>query len=339
VVRSLPEKTEDYSPSFMSAGRILQPWHLDLMACLRTVREDLKIGLIDNGTYTRLLDHRWPAGFKLDWIDISIDGTEETHNKQRDSERAYSDALKGLEHARHIVLPSEEGGRVSTLLTLTKLNAAEVATVADTLLIPREDGRKLADVFQVTTVSKTNEINAALELDVESMEAAWKGLIEASKKYNSPDAALDSQPVIFKIYRSEDFESLAAVVGERRFLASFSEDGDALWQGDTLYTTIDGVVVSYQPLSIWTPEEFLISPGGEYRVAYEGKYTEAEHQAGKSRDGEDILRYTVEELDPAGVDMVTSFQHGVEHYWQHFGADHLKKEREMIARIHDRAQQ
>lgn len=337
MVRNMPEASEDRDAKFMSAGRILRPWHLDLFKSLREIRPDVKLGVIDNGTFTKLLA-KWPEGLKMDWIDISIDGTEEHHNEQRGSDVAYSKAMNGLRHAREVVRPHNEGGYVASLLTLTNINSEDVLKVAD-VLFGTEQGEPLADKMNLTTMGPTNGINAELEMSVGDFAQAWEGIKRACEKYNTPG----NERISLGLYRIEDVEKLAAVIGEKKFLESFpADDGKAAervtFQGNFITTHIDGVPVSYLPISIWPPEELLIEADAAYRVAYEGQFTLDELHAGtkKSVDGYEASGYTITQLTPE-TDFREAYEKAVDTYWQRFGHKKLDAEFAAFQRIREKA--
>lgn len=341
IVDQMPQRSdqkgEEYDPKFLSCGRILRPWHLDIFTKLRSLRPDVKLGVIDNGTFTSLLPN-WPEDFKFDWVDISIDGVEESHNKQRQSPKAFAQAIEGLRQARRVTLSPEEGGRVTSLLTLTKINARDITEVADKLLANEtESGLPLVDQFGVTTVGPTNEINSLLETDVDDFRAAWNQIVSLSRKYNvSPG----SPKVKLSIYRIQDMEKLAAVIGEDKFMQAFTpSENDALQisaERNFLILNFDGVEVQYQPNSIWTPEEFLIEADGVYRSAYEGKFTLEELRSGTSSDNKDTTAYSFESITDE-TDFRKTFEKAVDMYYQRFGKEKLAEEMETIARIQEKA--
>ena len=335
MVESLPQVSEETPEvKFMSTGRILRPWHLDLLKNLRHIRPDVKLGVIDNGTFTKL-QPKWPEGLKLDWLDVSIDGTEEHHNEQRGASNAYADAMNGLKHAREVVRSRAEGGYVASLLTLTTINAKDTLNVADVLL--GGDGEPLVDKLNLTTMGPTNAINAALEMSVEDFAEGWTEIKRACEKYNTAD----NERVSLGLYRIEDVEKLAAVVGEQKFLESFPQDaGEAetrvKFRGNFIETHIDGVPVSYLPISIWPPEELLIEADAAYRVAYEGQFTLDELRTGRSKDGRDTKPYTVAQLTPE-TDFREVYEKAVDLYWQHFGHKKLDEEFAAFQRIRAKA--
>jgi|GEM_PF-946989 len=341
MVSNMPKASEDTGgkrnpePEFLSGGRILRPWHLDLFKNLRDVRPDVKIGMIDNGTFTKLLA-KWPEGLKMDWIDISIDGTEEHHNEQRGSTNAYSEAIHGLMRAREIIRPRSEGGYVASLMTLTNINAGDVPKVAD-VLFEESGGEPLADKLNLTTMGPTNAVNTELEMRVQDLAQAWDGIKKASAKYNTPT----NQRVSLRLYRIEDLEKLATIVGEKKFLESFPDNEQEArervsFRGNFIETNIDGILVSYLPVSIWPPEELLIEADGAYRVAYEGQFTLDELRDGKSKDGRNTGSYTVAQLTPE-TDFREVYEKAVDHYWQYFGHKKLDNEFATFQRIREKA--
>ncbi len=331
IVKQMPVASETYAPKFLSAGRILRASHLELFHQLREVRPDVQLGVIDNGTFTKLLSH-WPKDFKFDWMDISIDGTESVHNTQRESTVAFKDAISGLKEARSVVRPKEEGGRVTSLFTLTKINSGNILETAD-MLLSNEDGQSLVDQFNVTTLSPTNEMNEGINTDIEDLAQAWEEITKTSEKYNTGNEI----KFRFSIYQTETMEKLASVIGEKKFMQAFSVDGGLRLNANFLETTIEGVPISYLPLSVWTPEEFLIEADGAYRTAYEGMFTLEELRSGVAKDGRDTRPYTIEQLNPES-NLRTAYEHGVDKYWTGFGKVRMEEEREIWGRIRSKAE-
>lgn len=341
--RGLPKFFEN-DPKFMSCGRILRPWHLEIFQKIKQDRSDVKLGVIDNGTFTKLLS-KWPGGFKFDWIDISIDGTKEHHDKQRGI-GAFDQAVEGLKRAHEIVKSKEEKGYISSLFTLTKINAEDVEAVADMLLGKNEEGVSLADELAITTMSPTNDTNAPLETDTTTFSKAWGGIKKANEKY--PTASHEGQKtyrISLRIYRVEDMEKLAAAVGEKKFMESIvvnerePDNGPSVGvERNNIEIFIDGVRIIYLPLSIWTPEELLIEADSAYRAAYEGTFTLDELRSGQSKDGQNTMPYTIAKLTPE-TNFVETYEKAVDHWWQHFGHNELEKEMAAFQRIRTKAKE
>lgn len=323
IVRQMPAASETYIPHFLSVGRILRPRHLALFAKLREMRPEVKLGVIDNGSFTKLLP-KWPRGFKFDWMDISLDGLEEAHNAQRNSPKAFEMAINGIKGARKV------SKRITSLFTLTNLNYQDIEGVADLLLGGTEP---LVDQFRVTFVSPTNDTNAKLVVTPEQLAIAWESMQRITEKYGQDRIGE------LGIYRIGDVELLAAAVGEQKLVDVFTvqQDGSATLIADAnmLITEMDGVVVSYLPLSIWPPEEFLIEADAAQRTAHEAKFTLEELRSSRSKQGESTSAYTVSQLTPVS-DFKSEYARCVDHYWQHIGAEKLLEEQAVWARIRSR---
>ncbi len=367
IVTQMP--TENDPPHFekpvlVHEGRVLLPWHINVLKKVRTLRPDMMIGLIDNGTFRKFLKtFNEDPQFRLDWIDISIDGMERAHNLQRDPGHAhptaFSDAVAGLESARQIVKP---GGEVNSLMTLTNVNFQDVEAVADFLLSPRpgapidaKTGEPLsyADNFVVTTMSPARPPLAPLEFspnylntdgrpgDVAEMRSAWEQIKKVCAKYNKT-----SERVTFRLYRHQDLEKLAYVIGAKKFWHAFTthepqehEDGVVGVDIGRIVVRIDGISVLFSPLSTWPQETFLVDADATARLAYSLKHTVEELRAAMdapdtNEGGEikQIKNYTVDQLVPTS-DRTKIFQKGAEQWWNNFGRKFLSDERDVFKRI------
>jgi len=328
------------SPSFLHIGRMLKDWHLDVFKNIKERRPDIRIGLIDNGTYTRFLDKFKEKNVKLDWLDISVDGVKEFHNLQRKNNSAFDVTMKGLRHAREVTVPPEEGGKVTSLFTLSNLNYKDknIEKTADMLL----SGEKpLVDEFNITTMSATRESLQSLvisssykEGDTEEFKEAWEQIKNVFSKYGRNKKG--KQKVYIRMYRHEDVEKLARTIGPKKFMDAVRDrESDNFVGVDVGKMTfkIDGVSVDYFPVSIWPSEEFNIDADGANRTAYSITHTLKELKAGKDEDdGSDIKGYTVDYLNNSS-DFIKTYQKEVDQWMEFKGRDFLKEEIEMFERI------
>ena len=338
--RNIAGEVRSESPSFLHAGRILREWHLDIFKNIKERRPDIRIGLIDNGTYTIFLDKFKEKNIKLDWLDISVDGVKEFHNLQRDSDSAFDITMSGLRHAREITVPPEEGGKVTSLFTLSNLNYKDknIEKTADMLL---SGENPLADEFNITTMSATRENLKAFvispdfrEGNVVEFKEAWEQIKNVFNKYGQDKSV--KQRVYFRIYRHEDVEKLAYAVGPKKFMEAVknreSENDYVGVNVGKMTFNIDGVPVDYFPMSIWPPEEFNIDADGANRTAYGITYTLKELQGGKGEDSNDTMGYTVDYLNK-NSDFIKTYQKEVDQWLEFKGKDFLREEIEMFDRI------
>lgn len=345
IVDQMPKKSDPphyESSKFLHEGRTLRNWHLDILKNIREKRPDMQIGLIDNGSYISYLKHFKERGLKLDWLDISIDGTENSHNLQRDPEKkkAYNIALRGLKHAREITIPQGEGGRVSSLYTLTKLNYKDIEEAADFLFSSNpepsaydtETGKQMnfIDELHLTTMAPQLEQNFAIEISLDEFAESWEQIKTVFQKNNRERE--QRQAVSFRIYRHQDLEKLASVVGNEKFLNSITnaEEVDCDIGRITFY--LDGVPVTFSPLSTWPQETFNIDADGAYRPAFCQKYKIEELQKGVATNGVDTKNYTFQQLD-ASISYIDAYKQGVDSWWENFGKQFLVNEIETIKRI------
>ena len=346
MVRQLPQENElsGRKPSFLHEGRILRPWHLEIFKTIKTERPDVSIGLIDNGSYVEHIKELQNKGIALDWLDISIDGTEKSHNLQRDPEmmRAYETAIDGLRHAREITKPTHEGGKVSSLFTVTKLNYKDILETAETLFQPNpetsafdsESGNQLnyVDSFHITTMSPALPENFPIEIDVDEMKIVWEQIQEMHLFKESPQ-------ISFKLYRIEDLEKLAAAVGEKKFWEAItSEDDTEGYSAELGYMRfyIDHTPVYYYPISAFPLETIVIDADAVSRSAYFQQFSLEELKKDESATGINIEKYSWAQLD-AKSSYSETYKTGVEKWWKYFGKTFLEKEMEAFDRIHNKA--
>ena len=106
---------------YFYAGRSVTDAGVDLLTALRKSVPEARIGLVDNGISIRpYRDRIVEAG--LDWIDISLDGVREDHDRQRGRAGSFDDALEGLKR----IVCERWAPRVSVLSCLTALNAGSL---------------------------------------------------------------------------------------------------------------------------------------------------------------------------------------------------------------------
>jgi hypothetical protein len=317
-------------PSIIHEGRILRDWHLSLFAAIRELRPDAKVGLIDNGTYLRQEKHFREHDFLLDWMDISFDGTKAVHNRQRNNPTAFDVALKGAQEARRFTRPKAEGGKVTSLFTVTNLNYHDVYNTAAFLF-----GQNLIDEFHITPFSPVRtEIEPLFfcpgykEGRVDECKVLWEQVIKIYREFHGKDG----RNVFVRIYQQADLEKIARAVGVEKFLHAFTEKEHVHVDQGSVSFEVDGVRITYVPLSICPSETFVIDADGAYRMAYCLKYTLEELNGGLSKEGKDTRPYTVAELSLES-DFHGLFKQGVSQWMGTFGYEYLQNEFELFSKL------
>jgi MoaA/NifB/PqqE/SkfB family radical SAM enzyme len=311
------------APRLLHEGRILRPWHLDVLVAARQARPDLQVGLIDNGTYVSHLEEFRKRGFRLDWLDLSLDGPEAVHIAQRGKDSAFRDAMSGFQHAREVVKPRAEGGRVSALFTLTTINRGALEATAD-LLLGGPDG-PLVDEFHVTTVSPARP---GLELvEQHDLSEFWAQARRVYAKYGQDETG--RQCVFFRLYRHQELPKLARIIGNAALHEAFATAEVAPGE---VYLKLDGVPVVYSPLSLWPGETFLIDVDGYCRTAYSIALSLADLRRGQDASGADTTPYTVAKLEP-GFNLEQTYQQCVDKWWSVLGQRYFEEEIEVFRQL------
>lgn len=341
IVKQMPQTFDQLGevPTFLHIGRILMPWHIDVLREIQKSRPDMRVGMIDNGSYVRFLDQIQQKQLTFDWLDISLDGNKESHNTQRDPLRrnAFDMAINGLQKAREIVKAPEDGGYISSLFTMTQLNFRDIAEVADILLTPQDKNElSLADLFVITTMTPTNVVNQKIEISPQYSEGntkdfriAWEQIQKATKKYGK-------EKVMFRIYRHQDIDKIARVVGEDVFLDAMTSENITITLHDITFE-VDGIAVQYIPLSTWPKEEYFLDTDSVARVAHSIQYTLKELRSGISKEHLSTKKYSVEKVTTR-TNYTSSYQKCVDTWWDVLGKKYLDEEVAVFDRIRSDAQ-
>lgn len=313
VLKSITLQLEP-GTSIVDGGRILRNWHISLLEDLRKLRKDLSIGMVDNGTYLKLEKEILQSTFRFDWIDISIDGTKETHNRQRRNPNAFDTAIKGLREARRFIAPKNKGGKVTSLFSSSKLNYYDLSAAANFLF-----ERNLVDEFHITPVSQVFR-NKEIVMELAEFKAYWEELKKTFQLGKEKNVS-----VFTRIYQLNDMKLLAQVVGKNKILKALQNLNSVSVGRGCIEFLIDGVPVIYVPLSICPSETFLIGADGYYRAAYAIQFTLDELHKGKSIYNEDTKPFTVSKITPDSS-YRDLYQQGVRHWKAAFGLDYLQNE-------------
>ncbi len=330
MVLQIPKKSIiGESSQFLHSGRILSEDHINTMAEIRELRKDISIGMINNGSYVNLIEKFKEKKLLLDWVDVSLDGNKNAHNKQRGNERAFDMATNGLKQARKII---KQNGYVASLFTLTNINYNTILETADILLTPRKENNNLplADIMAITTMTPTNCINENIEAsanftnDNKHFEIAWQQIKKATKKYGS-------NKLVVHIYRHNDIEKLAHIVSAKKFMQALKNNSVSIGLHDIEFE-LEGVPIRYSPMSLWPKEELIIDADAVARTALSGSYSLAEYKVGFDKKGNDIKKYSVKKITTE--DDYINIYHKVVNRWKNkFLNEFLKKEKGVFDRI------
>lgn len=290
-------------------GRIFRPRHLSWLMAAREMRPDVKIGIIDNGSYLRHEINIQTSEFKFDWLDISIDGPKNVHNQQRGNLSSFNQAIQGIVKAKKFL---RADGHVNSLLTLTRINHASILETAR--ILPKE-----VMEWHITTITPARPEIASLVVNQKEFQVAWRQIVKVNAV----------RPVHFRVYVVEDLLKLAHTVGRNAFQSAVQNSQVA--QGAFQFI-LEGVEVTFYPQSLSPSETFVIDADSVYRAPYSIAFTLAELQCGISRFGEDIQPYTNAAITRESNFKVL-YRKAVKNWKQSFGLQALRKEIDIFKKI------
>lgn len=322
LILQIPEEGPE-QPAFLHEGRIVSPWHIDLFQTVQEERPDINLGLIDNGSYTKLLDVFEDKDVSLDWMDISIDGVRKNHNKNRDpiEQESFDEALNGLHQARKIV-----DGRVTSLMTLQSINYADIPEIADILFQqnPSFPDENLADEMHITFMVPHLRRNHAIDVEQRHVNKIWEDVKSTVHEHRT---TVDK--VFFKVYGHQHLELLAEAVGNKKFLEALE---CAETKRGAIIPEIDGVPIHIYPYSIFPQECLFLDADSTQRVAHSQSMKLQELHRPEND------HYTIQRLKD-DLDYKDAHREAVEHWWHHFGSDYIESELAVIQRIKQKASQ
>lgn len=139
--------------TYVYGGRSLPPEGVDVLQAIRATAPTARLGFIDNGLSSMAMRERLP-GLALDWIDVSLDGLEADHDRQRRRAGSFRAGLAGAEwFVENGVAP-----KVNILTCLTTLNRGSVVA-----MIRELNGRGFRN-FVVTPVTTVEGVRPAAGL-------------------------------------------------------------------------------------------------------------------------------------------------------------------------------
>jgi len=297
----------------LHVGRMVRPWHIDILRKIQKEQSSVRIGLIDSGSYVAHMGKMRDAGLLFDWLDISLDGTEEFHNRQRNHREAFRMTLDALTNSRRIVF---EAGKVTSLFTLTTINVSCVSETADVAL-------HYADELHICPISPRSD-QQHLVVPQDQFEVAWRGIERATRTHGPEKVAL-------RIYSAKEFHKLGCVVGKKLLWESFM-NALALPDSVGLLLNVCGVRVFFFPSSLWPKEEIIVDADGAYRTGYSAQFTLKELASGRSDMLVDTRDYTIAKLGPES-DFSEVYNRCVDQWWKLMGQKKFAEELHFVGEV------
>jgi len=218
-------------------GRILKKEHLPILKKYQD--KGMSINLIDNGGGQKFVKDIKEIGLFFDGgIDVSVDGTKESHEAQRGL-GTYALATSGIEAFKDVA------DHIAITATASALN---FDTIVQGLLNLKEKYPYIK-TLQITTTAPMKTQNQRMHLTKEEMTEIFHNLLKLSHK----------NPPRLLIYRNDD---LMAIIDE------LMKHGKPEFKHIHMEWKIGNLIVAYFPESIVAAEEFAIDANGRHILPF-----------------------------------------------------------------------
>lgn len=228
------------TPTYFYGGRAVTDDGVAVLTALREVAPAATIGLVDNGiSIVRHLSALQKA--RLDWLDLSFDGTREAHDRQRGRAGSFEAALAGAKQVRS----QRVAPKVSVLTCVTRYNAADVVPMIRLL-----HGHGQRNFFLIPVVVVEGQRPDA-QLRVPAADLAriandcWTQL-----------TALDDTYVELAIFEPEDLLEVAAGTATEHLRVAENHVFAERTVGNSSFC------MRYWPASLDGMREFIVNPDG-----------------------------------------------------------------------------
>lgn len=218
-------------------GRILKKEHLPILKKYQD--KGMSINLIDNGGGQSLIKDIKKMGlFFTGGIDVSVDGTKQSHEAQR-GPGTYALAASGIEAFKEVA------DHIAITATASALN---FDTIVPGLLELKEK-YPFIKVLQITTTAPMKTQTQRMHLTKEEMVEIFNQLMNISHK----------NPPRLLIYRNDDLMSI---------LDELMKHGKPIFKHIHMEWKINNLTVAYFPESIVAAEEFAIDANGRHILPF-----------------------------------------------------------------------
>lgn len=238
--------------TFVYGGRSLNADGVEVMASLRSRVPDAHIGMIDNGI--SMLPHLdGLRAVRADWIDVSLDGLAEDHDRQRGRLGSFAEGLRGAMRLK------EEGfaPRVNILTCLTTLNYRSVCD-----MIRQVNALGFKNFF-VVPITLGDGVGPAPELRLSRVQLA---AFITELRHMVPD--LDDAWVELLLFSADYAADLASALPDLWEAHETGRD-ELFWDMGEIYgagNAVSPLFIRYYPLSLTGVRELIVNTNGDVIV-------------------------------------------------------------------------
>ena len=234
--------------TFVYGGRSVTADGIDVLAWLRSRFPSVRIGLIDNGISMLPVRERIRE-VRADWLDVSLDGQEDAHDRQRRRNGSYREGLEGaLWLMREGMAP-----KVNILSCLTRLNRHSIIPMIRDL---NAEGFKNFFIIPITLVQGTH---LSPELALSAVE-----LTQFIHELRSNLGSLDDAWVEISMFSANYAQAVAMMIPD--MWQEFEPERDGLvWRDEPTHSGTD-FFVWYYPTSLTGTRELIVNTKGDVIV-------------------------------------------------------------------------
>ena len=238
--------------TFVYGGRSVSSPGIETLKALRRIVPGAHVGLIDNAV-SFVPFRKELVDLRLDWIDISVDGDERSHDLQRGKQGGYQETIAGLDW----LVQNRAAPKINILTCLTALNIESVVPMIKSL-----SSQGLPNYF-ITPVAFLEGVrpNPALRVDGDSFR-------------RFVDTLVRELPVLDDVWIELVFSDaglLASLLESHPdWVSRMSSDRDSLIfdlsaDGPEVGTR-NQLLLRYSPLSMTGTREFIVNTNGDVVV-------------------------------------------------------------------------
>ncbi len=249
--------------TYVYGGRSLTDEGLTVLAQLRKASPAVRIGLIDNGiSMLPVRDRLFEV--EADWIDISLDGTEADHDRQRGRPGSFAAGLDGAQW----LVRNGAAPKVNILTCLTSINRHSVVPMIRDL-----HARGFRNFF-VTAVTVVDSVRPSQDLRLPAHEFA-----AFAKELRTASLELDEAWVELGMFAPEYASHLAEEWPE--LWQAMTPDHDTLTFHELVRLSGTDFFVRYYPNSLTGTRELIVNTNGDVIVPQSMAYGQI--------DGKDVV--------------------------------------------------
>lgn len=223
--------------TFIFGGRQLNKDLLEIVKFLKTNFKDTQVGLIADGPAINLLKQELLSS-PVDWIDISIDGLEKQHDKQRLNKGSFKKTIEFLKEAKD---------KVKKITIMTCITTINIDSTIDLIKYLNNLGIKNI-VINPISILDNQRPDPSLRVSQEAFIKLLKDVLELYPTLNDSWIHFDLFSIEYLSYIKKGLPKLYQKLKDERQSLTYEETKNN-----------NDLRITYSPLSLTGVKEFIIN--------------------------------------------------------------------------------